>query len=279
MARNRRIKKEGDGHYHVISRTNDKAFLFSKGRIKSRIVGALRRSAAFSGVKLRAFAIMDNHFHVVCSVVKPDADVPEDEVLRRIAILKGNETADAMAGHWADLRRMGNTAAVAEQLASWRRRMNDVSEFAKTFKEIVNLLYKREHPRCGSIWSGRFKSTLIEGGRYLAVCVRYVELNPVRVGIVTRAENYAWSSANDRKEPIDGLFAGPVPDGEEVERCVGRKVAQIADGVVFGSYGFVTRTMFGLGNLFSGRPAARPVMGTCYATHGHRIAAKLAKVA
>ena len=279
MARNRRIKKEGDGHYHVISRTNNKAFLFSKGRVKSEIVSALRRSAAFSGVKIHAFAIMDNHVHIVCGVIKSDEPLGEEEVLHRIAILKGQKTADAIAEHWAELRRMGNTAAVDEQLSSWRRRMNDVSEFAKTFKEIVNILYKREMPHCGSIWSGRFKSTLIEDGRYLATCIRYVELNPVRAGIVTQAKNYAWSSANDEKDDTVMRFAGSVPGWEEVERRLMRRVAQITDGAVFGSCGFVTKNAIGLGRLFTGRPVARLVMAETYATHGYRLAAKMEKVA
>ena len=52
-------------------------------------------------------------------------------------------------------------------------------------------------PYVGSIWSGRFKSTLVEDGRYLATCIRYVELNPVRAGMVTRADAYAYSSASE----------------------------------------------------------------------------------
>lgn len=49
MARTRRIKRDGDAHYHLMSRTNDRRFLFSKGRVKGEIVSLLRRAAAFSG--------------------------------------------------------------------------------------------------------------------------------------------------------------------------------------------------------------------------------------
>ena len=48
MARTRRIKRDGDAHYHLMSRTNDRRFLFSKGRVKGEIVSLLRRDAAFS---------------------------------------------------------------------------------------------------------------------------------------------------------------------------------------------------------------------------------------
>lgn len=272
MARNRRVKRDGNANYHLMSRTSNRQFFFAKGRLKTQIVHALRRSALFSGIRVHAFCLMDDHFHVVCRVVKPDAPIPESEVLRRIAMLKGRRAADEIAGHWAELRRIGASAAADEALGLWRRRMNDVSEFMKTFKELVNILYKRESPHCGSIWSGRFKSTLVEDGAYLATCVRYVELNPVRAGMVRHAKDYAWSSANGEKDAIDGVFAGTVP--EEVERRLGRRVAQIGSGVVFGSRAFVSEVGWRMGHCFSGRPVARPVMGDAYAALGHRLAAK-----
>ena len=78
-----------------------------------------------------------------------------------------------------------------------RRRMNDISEFIKTFKEVFNLWFKRTRDYCGSIWSGRFKSTLIEDGEYFARCKRYVQLNAVRAGIVSRIRDYQWSWCED----------------------------------------------------------------------------------
>ena len=99
--------------------------------------------------------------------------------------------------------------------------MHDVSQFAKTFKELVSISCKASlgtsaEPGgpgyCGSIWSGRFKSTLVEGGRHLATCVRYVELNPVRAGMVSQARDYAYSSANEPKPGEISGFAGCVPD-------------------------------------------------------------------
>ena len=63
------------------------------------------------------------------------------------------------------------------------------------------------------------------------------------------------------------------------EEWLMRRVAQIGEGKVFGGYEFVRKIMFGLGDRFAGNPTARPVLGDAYATHGHRIAAKLAKEA
>ena len=67
MARTARIKKSNNGtaRYHLMSRTNDRRFLFEKGRVKTQLVDALKRAAAFSGVELEAYVAMDNHFHIV----------------------------------------------------------------------------------------------------------------------------------------------------------------------------------------------------------------------
>ncbi|MFY9315263.1 MAG: transposase [Burkholderiales bacterium] len=48
--------------------------------------------------------------------------------------------------------------------------------------------------RTGTLWEGRFKSNLIDSETYLITCHRYIELNPVRAGMVERPADYAWSS-------------------------------------------------------------------------------------
>lgn len=47
-----------------------------------------------------------------------------------------------------------------------------------------------------SSWEGRFKSSLIDSERYLFACMRYIELNPIRAGIVSSPEAYLYSSYN-----------------------------------------------------------------------------------
>jgi putative transposase len=63
----------------------------------------------------------------------------------------------------------------------------------------------RAHGRSGTLWEGRFKSSLIDSDRYLFTCHRYIEMNPVRAGIATAPGNYAWSS--------HGYYAGTRRDG------------------------------------------------------------------
>lgn len=58
----------------------------------------------------------------------------------------------------------------------------------------ANLLERR----IGTLWSGRFKSSVIDADCYLMACLRYIELNPVRAGLVNRPEDYRWSSYSQR---------------------------------------------------------------------------------
>lgn len=54
--------------------------------------------------------------------------------------------------------------------------------------------FNDRHRRSGTLWEGRYKSTLIQSERYLLACMVYIDLNPVRAGMVAQAGDYAWSS-------------------------------------------------------------------------------------
>jgi putative transposase len=54
--------------------------------------------------------------------------------------------------------------------------------------------FNRMYKRSGTLWEGRFKSSVVDAENYLLICQRYIELNPVRAGMVKRPEEYAWSS-------------------------------------------------------------------------------------
>ena len=50
------------------------------------------------------------------------------------------------------------------------------------------------HRRTGTLWEGRFRSAIVDSERYLLTCSRYIELNPVRAGMVNSPQDYRWSS-------------------------------------------------------------------------------------
>jgi len=54
--------------------------------------------------------------------------------------------------------------------------------------------FNTTHGRTGTLWEGRYRSTLVEEDRYLLTCMAYIDLNPVRAGMVERARDHVWSS-------------------------------------------------------------------------------------
>ncbi len=54
--------------------------------------------------------------------------------------------------------------------------------------------FNESQRRTGTLWEGRYKSTLIQSERYLLTCMTYIDLNPVRGGLVDQAADYPWSS-------------------------------------------------------------------------------------
>ena len=54
--------------------------------------------------------------------------------------------------------------------------------------------FNQKYTRSGTLWNGRYKTSLIDADEYFMLCSRYIESNPVRSGLVSRIEDYAWSS-------------------------------------------------------------------------------------
>lgn len=54
--------------------------------------------------------------------------------------------------------------------------------------------FNRRNERTGTLWEGRFRSCIVESARYVLACYRYIELNPVRAGMVAHPAAYLWSS-------------------------------------------------------------------------------------
>ena len=70
----------------------------------------------------------------------------------------------------------------------------------------------RTYRRTGSLWEGRFRSSLVQSERYVLACYRYIEMNPVRAAMVVHPSDYPWSSyaANAEGKPVSGI----TPHGE-----------------------------------------------------------------
>ena len=60
------------------------------------------------------------------------------------------------------------------------------------YTQYINYIYKRT----GTLWEGRYKSAIIGSGEYFLRCLRYIDMNPLRAGIIRQLGEYQWSSCN-----------------------------------------------------------------------------------
>ncbi|MCH8475015.1 MAG: hypothetical protein LAT55_07280, partial [Opitutales bacterium] len=165
----------------------------------------LFKVAGFCGVKILTYCLMGNHFHVLVEV--PDGSgikLDDGELLRRYRMLHGedgvlrkSERARKYAPNTPEQveRTLKDGGEEAEKMrASLLARMHDLSAFVKIYKQQVSIWYNANHDRYGPLWSDRFKSVLVQGsGTALLVMAAYIDLNPVRAGLVEDPRDYAFS--------------------------------------------------------------------------------------
>lgn len=194
MKRGRRIKLEGvPAVYHAMSRVVGGERLL--GDMEKEVLRKmLWQVADFCGVEILTYCVMSNHFHVLLRVPAKQA-IPDAELLRRFKVLYPKPTKYQTAG-FARLEKAlkeGNADAVEirERLLA---RMHDLSEFMKTVKQRFSIWYNRNHSaRRGTLWMERFKSVLVEGrGNPLQTMAAYIDLNPVRAGLVEDPKDYRF---------------------------------------------------------------------------------------
>jgi REP element-mobilizing transposase RayT len=167
--------------------------LLFKDREKEVLRKMIWQVADFSGVDVLTYCIMGNHFHVLVRVSSGRA-VSNKELLRRFKLLYPKPTKHQEAtveGMERTLNAGGEEAdLVCRKLLA---RMSDVSEFMKAIKQRFSVWYNRSHSRYGTLWAERFKSVLVEGkGNPLQTMAAYIDLNPVRAGIVDDPKDYRF---------------------------------------------------------------------------------------
>jgi putative transposase len=100
-------------------------------------------------------------------------------------------------------------------LILWLSSQSRVSRFMKQVSLAYFQYYRKKYDYYGHLWQGRFKSVIIEKDMHLLQCGKYIELNPVRAGIVTFPEQYEFSSyahySQGAKDPL--VTCSPVYEG------------------------------------------------------------------
>jgi hypothetical protein len=184
-----------DAVYHVVSRTAFGRYSFDDVE-KGQFLRLLQKQAGFCGVEVLAYCMMSNHFHLMVKVPTL-APITDDELLRRYRLLYGGKhcppsspTPKALASL---LRENGTEGReLRERILS---RMHDLAVFMRELKQRFGIWYNHRHNNRGTIWSQRFRSTIIEATpEALSTVAAYIDLNPVRAQIVDDPANYRFSS-------------------------------------------------------------------------------------
>jgi len=149
--------------------------------------------AEFSGVEILTYCLMSNHFHVLVRVPER-VEISDGELMRRYRLLYPKPTKYQCAS----LRQMEAELAAGGEEAERTRarllaRMGDVSVFMKAVKQRFSVWLNRTNGRFGTLWAERFKSVLVEGrGNPLQTMAAYIDLNPVRAGLVKDPKDYRF---------------------------------------------------------------------------------------
>ncbi|OAG28370.1 transposase [Thermodesulfatator autotrophicus] len=174
--------KDPRAAYHVISRTALPGHNVLGSEEKNHLLHLIRWLSQVYFVEVYGFAIMGNHFHLLCRML-PEDQFSDEEVKRRIKLYYGEKR---------------KIFFYEELIKKWRARLGNLSRYVQDIKQRFSRWYNRRVDRRGYFWADRFKSVIVETGESLLNCLAYIELNPVRAGIVEKPEDYRWCSLGYR---------------------------------------------------------------------------------
>ncbi len=161
---------------HAVGSAEDRPFGPAE---KEQFIRILMRVADFYCVRIVAYQVMSNHWHIV--LCAPAAMPSEEEAIRRFE-----------AFHRGRRRLLPGSRLSAQ----WRERLRDVSWCMRHLQHLFTAWFNRSRPvrRKGTIWAGRFKNTVLDTGPALWACWAYIERNPVRAKMAADPADYRFCS-------------------------------------------------------------------------------------
>jgi putative transposase len=195
--------------YHCISRVVERRFAFGEAE-REKFRTFMRMQELFSGCRVQAYCVMSNHFHILLEVPpRPEGGLTDEVLLERLAVTSPELVVDGVRQELAAARQAGDAERAAAIHARYTYRMHDLSEFMKALLIRFTRWFNRTHERRGTLWEERFKSVIVQSGLAARTMAAYIDLNPVRAGMVADPADYRWSSYG---EAVGG---GPKGDGKK----------------------------------------------------------------
>jgi len=195
--RNTIISLDDTPYYHCVARCVRRAFLcgtdpYSGNSYEHRrqwLEDKLHATASAFAIKLCAYAIMSNHYHVVLHVRSDIASEWSDrEVVQRWhSLFYGNLISQRYLAN--ETLSEIQTQLLDKNIELWRARLCDISWFMRIVNEAIARKANEEDQCTGRFWEGRFKSQALLDERALLACMAYVDLNPVRAAMADSPES------------------------------------------------------------------------------------------
>ena len=170
----RMLIKDEKAVYHVISRTALDGFPL-KDVEKDFLLDLLKKISSLYFTEILGFCLMGNHFHLLVKMF-PEDQITDEDLQKRFE------------------KFYGDSRSFAGQIPYLREKLSNLSEFMREIKVGFARYYNRRHNRRGYFWGDRFKSVIVDKGETLVNCLAYIDLNPLRAGLVNRPEEYRWNS-------------------------------------------------------------------------------------
>lgn len=193
-------------YYHCVSRCVRRAFLCGQDHYSGKdyehrrqwLEDKLHQTAKAFAIKLCAYAVMSNHYHVVLHI-RPDlSNVWSDrEVVKRWhSLFRGNLISQRYLANDALLD--AQRERLNEDIALWRERLSSPSWYMRIVNEAIARRANKEDNCSGRFWEGRFKSQALLDERALLACMAYVDLNPIRAKMARSPEESEHTSVKAR---------------------------------------------------------------------------------
>ncbi|MGJ8673042.1 transposase [Rubritalea sp.] len=176
--------------YHVVSRVVDRRFVLKRAE-KEYFVKLMRLYEKFCGVEVLTYCVMSNHFHLLVRVPpQPKKKLSDVELIEKLRIVYSAAYVEQIE-HALSASPQGSEEH--ERIRNrFLYRMWDLSEFMKVLKQRFTQWFNKTHSRQGTLWESRFKSVLVQDGYAARVMAAYIDLNPVRAGMVSDPKEYRW---------------------------------------------------------------------------------------
>ena len=185
----------GAGVWHCFSRIIDRSYLLDDPA-KDFFLKTLRAYEDLLGVEVLTFCLMTNHFHLLVRVPpRPEGlDVPLDVILARMERAVGEHAMKLIRRDLGFWETTGNHTAIEDWRQRQMKRMYSLSDFIGCVKQRFTRWHNAKTGRRGTIWEERFGSVVVEEEeRALRTMAAYIDLNPVRAGMVEDPADYRWS--------------------------------------------------------------------------------------